>query len=174
LVTTAPLFISLPVAAKREDVEHRQRAFDGRLADEQIPDIAVVQNAGGNRFGTVEHRSAAYAEDGFHPVVASRRDGFTNLRENWIADNAAALDETNVVRGQVPAHDGKETIALDPIAAIAEQHFTDAMLGQMLADQLFLASAEFDFRRIEKREVVHLNVLGNGLPMSMDCTLVPR
>jgi hypothetical protein len=36
---------------------------------------------------------------------------------------------------------------------------------------LFLAGAEFDLGRVEEGEVVHLTAPGDGLALSMDCTL---
>ena len=40
-------------------------------------------------------------------------------------------------------------------AAVTQQHFPDAVCGEVLADRLFLASAEFDSGRIEESEVFH-------------------
>lgn len=78
------------------------------------------------------------------------------------------------MRGQALTDDGEQAIALDTVAAIAEQDFPDAMFGEMLADQLLLAGTKFDFCRIEKSEVVHFDVLADGLVLLMDCTLVFR
>jgi len=50
---------------------------------------------------------------------------------------------------------GKTAVALDPLAAVAEQHLPDAVPGQVLADQLLLVGTELDAGRIEESKVFH-------------------
>ncbi len=57
--------------------------------------------------------------------------------------------------GQALRHHGKQAVALDPLAAVAEQHLPDAVPGQVLADQLLLVGTELDAGRIEESKVFH-------------------
>ena len=148
---------------QRQDVEYRQCGVDAAFADEQIPHIAVVARAGGDGLGAVEHRAATDAQDGIDLMCAGQRNGFAYFGDYGVADNAAAFDVVHAVLVQAVSDCGEQAIALDAVAAIAQQHSLDIVLGQNLANQLLLTSAELDLGWVEEGEVIHFVVLGNGL-----------
>ena len=112
-------------------------------------------DTGGNRLHAVEHGTAADAENGIDLLGAGQGNALPHRGQQRVADDAPQLDKRDALLGQALRHHGKQAVALDPLAAVAEQHLPDAMPGQPLADQFFLVDAEFDPGRVEKSKVFH-------------------
>ena len=138
-----------------QDGEHGQCRLDAGLAGEQFPYIAGMGDTGGNRLHAVEHGTAADAENGIDLLGAGQGNALPHRGQQRVADNAAQFDKRDALLGQALRHHGKQAVALDPLAAVAEQHLPDAVPGQVLADQLLLVGTELDAGRIEESKVFH-------------------
>ncbi len=150
--------VAAALTAGRRDRQHgtdRKRLLHERFAAIEIPEIAVVQNARGDRLGGVDRASAAHGEQEVHALLPAQINALVHKSAARIRLHAAELRVRDALLLQRRLHTVEQTRADHAAAAVVDQNLRSAEALHELARAVLLVLAKRKISWCVKIEIVH-------------------
>ena len=143
-----------PRRRKRNHVKDREVTADTVVMDHEIPGVAVVQRAAGDRFRAVEGGTAADRNDELNPFLLADLNTRANRLDLRVRGNAGKLKDVAAGIRQNLLHGVVEPDTLDESAAVGEEHLLPVALDEVTE---FRNTALPENEMSRKIQIVRLN-----------------